>query len=75
MNLEKKLLNINMNDIVKCPVHGCRKKLDSDNIPIEYCDYQQGRCPMYLKPNIDLKSALFFIGIFLLLLVIIWLTI
>ena len=33
-------------EIVKCPVRGCRQKLDSDNIPIEYCEYQQGRCPM-----------------------------
>jgi hypothetical protein len=62
-------------EIVKCPVPGCRKKLDSHNLPIEYCDFQQGRCPMYPKPDIDLKSALFFIGIFLLLFVIIWLTI
>jgi hypothetical protein len=62
-------------EIVKCPVRGCRKKLDSDNLPIEYCDFQQGRCPMYPKSDIDFKSATFFIGIFLLLFVIIWLTI
>jgi hypothetical protein len=62
-------------EIVKCPVRGCRKKLDSDNIPVEYCDYQQGRCPMYPKPKISLPAGLFYITIFILLFVIVWLTI
>jgi hypothetical protein len=62
-------------EIVKCPVRGCRKKLDSDNLPIEYCDYQQGRCPMYPKPKLSLLSSVFYAIIFTLLFVIIWLTI
>ena len=33
-----------------CIVRGCRKKLDSMGVPVEYCDYQQGRCPMQ-KPE------------------------
>ncbi len=37
------------NEIVKCPISGCRNKLDSDNIPVEYCDFHQGRCPMQKK--------------------------
>lgn len=31
---------------MNCIVRGCRKKLDENGIPLEYCDYQQGRCPM-----------------------------
>ncbi len=31
---------------MKCVVHGCRKPLDETGFPKEYCDYQQGRCPM-----------------------------
>ena len=30
----------------KCIVRGCRHKLDDDGYPVEFCDYQQGRCPM-----------------------------
>lgn len=30
----------------KCKVRGCHNKLDPMGMPIEYCDYQQGRCPM-----------------------------
>ena len=63
------------NEIVKCPVSGCRKKLDSDNIPIEYCDYQQGRCPMYRKPEFTLLAAVFYVMIFIVLFGVVWLTI
>lgn len=31
---------------MKCVVRGCRHKLDDAGEPVEYCDYQQGRCPM-----------------------------
>lgn len=34
----------------KCPIRGCHKKLDSNGFPVEYCDFQQGRCPMQNKP-------------------------
>lgn len=33
----------------KCPVRGCRQKLDSEGHPLEFCDWQQGRCPMQKK--------------------------
>lgn len=32
-----------------CKVRGCSKKLDNLGYPIEYCDYQQGGCPMQKK--------------------------
>jgi len=63
------------NEIVKCPVSGCNKKLDSHNIPLEYCDFQQGRCPMYPKPEFNLRAAIPYAIIYILLFVIIWLTI
>lgn len=62
-------------EIVKCPVNGCRKKLDSDNIPLEYCDFQQGRCPMYPKPKIDMQGTLIYVLIFVLLFGVMWFTI
>jgi hypothetical protein len=31
---------------MKCLVRGCRHKLNDTGTPVEYCDYQQGRCPM-----------------------------
>lgn len=62
-------------EIVKCPVRGCNKKLDSDNVPIEYCDFQQGRCPMYPKPTITLHATLFYVIIFIILFGVIWFTI
>ena len=34
---------------MKCKVQGCNKQLDHMNVPVEYCDYQQGRCPMQKK--------------------------
>ncbi len=58
-------------EIVKCPVRGCRKKLDSDNIPIEYCDFQQGRCPMY-KSKIEVNPIIFYVLIFAIMLGVIW---
>ena len=60
-------------EIVKCPVHGCRKKLDSDNMPIEYCDYQQGRCPMYKQQVNGPISVIAYVLIFVLLFGVIWL--
>ena len=63
------------NEIVSCPVRGCNKKLDSDNLPVEYCDFQQGRCPMYPKPKFNLRAVIAYAIIYILLFVIIWLTI
>lgn len=37
---------------MQCPVGGCDRQLDEHGLPVEYCDYQQGRCPMY-KQKID----------------------
>ena len=34
---------------MKCKVEGCTKQLDSNNTPVDFCDYQQGRCPMQKK--------------------------
>lgn len=30
----------------RCIVRGCRNQLDDKGYPVNYCDYQQGRCPM-----------------------------
>lgn len=32
-----------------CKVLGCKNQLDNDGVPVEYCEYQQGRCPMQKK--------------------------
>ena len=34
---------------MKCDVEGCNKQLDFNGFPLEYCDWQQGRCPMQKK--------------------------
>lgn len=34
---------------MKCKVDGCDRQLDHMGVPVEYCDYQQGRCPMQKK--------------------------
>ena len=34
---------------MRCKVEGCNKQLDHIGIPVEYCDWQQGRCPMQKK--------------------------
>jgi hypothetical protein len=62
-------------EIVKCPIRGCRKKLGSNNIPLEYCDFQQGRCPMYPKTDFTFIAVLVYILIFVLLFGVIWATI
>lgn len=31
---------------MRCKVHGCNRQLDEHGVPVEYCDWQQGRCPM-----------------------------
>jgi hypothetical protein len=54
-------------EIVKCPVPGCRKKLDSNNIPIDFCDYQQGRCPMYPKTEFTFLAAMIYVSILIVL--------
>ena len=33
---------------MKCTIEGCNKQLDN-GVPVEYCDWQQGRCPMQKK--------------------------
>lgn len=44
---------------IKCNVRGCSRKLDENGRPVEYCDHNQGRCPMQ-KPGLNNK-ALFLI--------------
>ena len=56
----------------KCPVHGCRKKLDEHGYPVEFCDFQQGRCPMY-KSEIRPFAVLIYILIFVILFGAVWL--
>ena len=34
---------------MECKVLGCKNQLDNDGVPVEYCEYQQGRCPMQKK--------------------------
>jgi hypothetical protein len=34
---------------MKCTVQGCNRQLDEHGSPVEYCEYQQGRCPMQKK--------------------------
>ena len=41
---------------MKCKVEGCDKQLDNTGAPVEYCDYQQGRCPMQ-KKAFDINNA------------------
>lgn len=38
-----------------CTVLGCTRKLDAEGVPLEPCDYQQGRCPQQHqnKPSVD----------------------
>jgi hypothetical protein len=59
---------------MRCKVHGCNRQLDHDGRPVEYCDYQQGGCPMQ-KQKLDATGHAVIIGMFTLLFFIIWLTI
>lgn len=34
---------------MRCKVDGCNRQLDENGYPVEYCDWQQGRCPMQKK--------------------------
>ncbi len=34
---------------MRCKVDGCQKQLNDSGIPVDYCDWQQGRCPMQKK--------------------------
>ncbi len=34
---------------MKCIVKDCNNKLDNRGYPVEYCDWQQGRCPHQKK--------------------------
>lgn len=40
----------------KCTVRGCCNKLDSTGRPVQYCDYQQGRCPMQEPDELNFGS-------------------
>ena len=56
---------------MRCKVDGCSKQLDETGWPVEYCDYQQGRCPMQKKAfdwnnKFDRFSALVLVPIMLL---------
>ena len=59
---------------MQCPVHGCRQVLGDDGRPLEYCDWQQGRCPMQ-KHKLDLVGSLTLVAMFVMLGLVIWLTI
>lgn len=58
----------------KCSVFECHNKLDKNGHPIEYCDWQQGRCPMQ-KQKLDTIGYVVIGLMFTLLFGIIWLTI
>lgn len=34
---------------MRCRVGGCDRQLDKNGYPVEYCDWQQGRCPTQKK--------------------------
>lgn len=55
----------------KCKLHGCERQLDENGYPLEYCDWQQGRCPMQ-KQKVTFEGTAFFTLIFILLFIIIW---
>lgn len=59
---------------MKCKVEGCNKQLDHMGVPVEYCDYQQGRCPMQ-KQKLDTVGYVVIGCMFITLFLIIWLTI
>ena len=55
---------------MKCKVDGCDKRLNDMGVPVEYCDWQQGRCPMQKKAfdwdnKFDRFSALVLVPIML----------
>lgn len=56
---------------MKCKVKDCNHKLDPQGYPVEYCEYQQGRCPMQKKAfdwnnKFDRFSALVLVPLMLL---------
>lgn len=57
-----------------CKVEGCKRQLDENGYPVEYCDYQQGRCPMQ-KEQLSVTGMLILGFIFLILGSFIWSTI
>lgn len=59
---------------MKCKVEGCNRQLDHHGYPVEYCDYQQGGCPMQ-KKNLDTVGYIVLAGMYLLLFLILWFTI
>jgi hypothetical protein len=49
---------------MKCTVTGCTNKINSDGLPEQYCDYQQGRCPMQRRATLtdsEMKSITWYI--------------
>jgi hypothetical protein len=59
---------------MKCKVGGCDKQLDEYGWPIEYCEYQQGRCP-HKKAKLSNEKCIIFGFLFILLGVVFsWLT-
>jgi len=56
----------------KCKVIGCDKKLDENDRPIDYCDWQQGRCPMQ-KEKLDTTGRIVITFMFITLLITLWL--
>lgn len=56
---------------LKCEVHGCKRQLDHNGVPVEYCDYQQGGCPMQ-KQKLDLLGHIVIGVMFMMLFGILW---
>lgn len=58
--------------MIKCKVIGCTHKLDDHGKPIEFCEYQQGRCPMQ-KEKLDTVGRIVITSMFTTLLILLWL--
>lgn len=58
---------------IRCKVEGCNRQLDEYGYPVEYCDWQQGRCPMQ-KHKLDATGYLVISIMFITLFLILWLT-
>jgi len=56
---------------MKCGI--CGDNLGTDNRPLKYCEWQQGRCP-HQKQSMTILGHIFLTGIFTFLFLLIWLT-
>jgi hypothetical protein len=57
---------------VRCKVEGCNRQLDEYGYPVEFCDWQQGRCPMQ-KQKLDTVGYIVITFMFITLFIILWL--